>query len=126
MKKQPIKPVLTYSRLKEVLHYGSVSGQFMWLVRQGNTGGDAIFNGKFAGKIAGGIDRSRDDHWMIRIDGKLYKSQVLAWFLVHGVMHKDNEIVHINNDKSDNRLINLREVATFEEAVRARIEAEKK
>lgn len=45
---------------------------------------------------------------IINIHNKVYKAHHLAWLYVYGVWPK--EIDHINNDPTDNRIENLREV----------------
>lgn len=44
----------------------------------------------------------------IQIDGKQYQAHRIIWKLVHGTEPK--QIDHINGDRSDNRIENLREV----------------
>ena len=50
---------------------------------------------------------------VVRIDNTLYYSHRLAWFLYYGSW-PTNSIDHINGDKSDNSLTNLREATTQE------------
>lgn len=56
--------------------------------------------------------RHKDGYVELRFMGKCYLAHRLAWFHVHGVW-PDN-IDHINHDRSDNRLANLREVSRAE------------
>ena len=44
----------------------------------------------------------------VNLDGKKYYVHRLAWFYVHGVL-PNGQIDHINGDRSDNRIANLRE-----------------
>ena len=49
----------------------------------------------------------------IKIDGKLYLAHRLA-YLYHAGYFPELELDHINNIKTDNRLVNLREVTHWE------------
>lgn len=89
--------ILTQKRLRELLDYQPDTGKFTWLVKRGN---------KSAGAPAGCFDA--DGYKVIRVDTRMYKAHRLAWLYVHGVMPTLN-IDHINRDKADNRIANLRE-----------------
>lgn len=47
---------------------------------------------------------------LIRINKKLYRSHRLAWFYTHGAW--PNQIDHINGVRTDNRIVNLRDVSS--------------
>jgi hypothetical protein len=47
----------------------------------------------------------------INVGGKLYLGHRVAWFFVHGV-EPEGHIDHINRDRADNRLANLRDCPT--------------
>ena len=51
----------------------------------------------------------KDGYLIIKIKQRQFKSHRLAWFLYYG-RFPDKEIDHINRERADNRLINLREV----------------
>lgn len=53
-----------------------------------------------------GVDRG-SGYVSITIDKRPYMAHRLAWLLTHGEWPED-EIDHINGDRSDNRLVNLR------------------
>jgi hypothetical protein len=99
-------PRLTAERLREVLAYDPLTGEFTWRVtrpsRSGRTGS--------AGTKAGSKDR--DGYWMIRIDGALYRSARLAVLWMTGRWPMTRTVDHRDLDKSNDRWSNLR-AATF-------------
>lgn len=88
---------LTQERLKELLRYDPETGLFYWLVARKR--GGAI------GDLAG--HTSRQGYVVLGVDGKHYKAHRLAWLYFHGEM-PTAELDHINLNKSDNRVENLR------------------
>jgi hypothetical protein len=87
--------MLTQARLKEVLRYDPDSGEFFWLI--------SLSSRRPIGSKAGGMSR----YGYIGIDGVRYYAHRLAWLYVYGELPKC--IDHINQNKSDNRIVNLRE-----------------
>jgi hypothetical protein len=90
-------PSLTQSQLKELLHYDPDTGVFSHILsRHGVT-----INAK-----AGCLHQKG----YVRISVKCikYEAHRLAWLYMYGVWPKD-QIDHINQIKSDNRITNLRE-----------------
>ena len=96
--------MLTRERLKELLDYDSASGVFTW---------KDVRNGRVeVGGIAGYIQHG---YVNIQIDNKTYKAHRLAWLYVYGEFPQ-NDIDHINHARSDNRIVNLRDVTSQENA----------
>lgn len=87
-----------------ILDYDLVTGIWTWRYRPT---GSAQWNGHFAGKIAGGIDKI-ERYWRIRIDGTLYHAHRLAFVYVED-RWPDDEVDHVNLDRSDCSWWNLRE-----------------
>jgi hypothetical protein len=52
-------------------------------------------------------------YMLVRIGKKKYNVHRLAWILHHG--YNPDEVDHINHDKKDNRICNLREVSRLEQ-----------
>ncbi|MFW0989056.1 HNH endonuclease [Cronobacter sakazakii] len=88
--------------LLELLTYHPESGLFTWNVSRGKAR-----KGKVAGyEMTGG-------YVGIFFNKKLYKAHRLAWPFTHGEL-PSGEIDHINCNKKDNRINNLRVVTTAE------------
>jgi hypothetical protein len=96
-----LRKKLTQERLKEILHYNPDTGIFTW---------QKVFvkNQVRIGDIAGSLDYY--GYIIIGINQQSYRAHRLVWFYVYGYF-PEQEIDHINNYKSDNRLKNLREVS---------------
>ena len=98
---------LSHDRLLSLLDYDRMSGTFRWIRRQ-----NRYANRIKVGDIAGGSNKV-NEYWQIRINDYLYTGHRLAWFYVYG-RWPVNELDHINRDKTDNRISNLREATHIE------------
>jgi hypothetical protein len=107
--------MLTQERLKELLAYDPETGLFIRLQNRPGPGARA-------GDAAGSVQPN--DYRRIFVDGKGYKAHRLAWFYVHGEW--PSEIDHINCNKDDNRLANLRVVSRSQNRMNVRAYASNK
>lgn len=90
--------------LKTILRYDPETGQFTWLINS-----TRMKRGSVAGTT------STRGYVAIKIDGQLYKAHRLAWYFSTEVWPDSAlEIDHINENKGDNRIINLRLVTRSE------------
>ena len=91
---------LTAEQLKNVLDYAPDTGVFTWAIRPSK----AVKSGFTAGCL-----EKRIGYITIGIAKRVYKAHRLAWLHVYGQWPK-GLIDHINGNKSDNRIDNLRDV----------------
>lgn len=94
--------MITQQRLKELFYYDTLTGQF---TRRISVGRHDCYR---AGEIAG--TKTARGYIIIGADKQRYAAHRLAWLYVYGVW-PDNDIDHINQNKSDNRITNLRVVS---------------
>jgi hypothetical protein len=91
---------LTVEQLKNTLDYDAGTGVFIWKIRPSKA--------VMAGDVAGCVEK-RIGYITIGIAGRVYKAHRLAWLYVYGSWPK-GLIDHINGNKADNRIDNLRDV----------------
>jgi hypothetical protein len=83
-------------RLMEIVSYDTETGDFTYRINKGI---------RKAGMKAGSL--MTDGYWRLRLDGHEYRAHRLAWLYAYGVWPEMN-IDHMNLNKLDNRLANLR------------------
>lgn len=102
--------MITQERLKELLHYCPETGVFTWLKTNQN-------HQKLVGKEAGSINYK--GYRKIQIDKKIYPAHKLVWLYLYGEFPEEM-LDHINNNRSDNRLVNLRHCSISQNACNRR------
>ena len=93
--------MVTQKELKRLFSYDGVTGLFTRLVT-------VKVNAK-KGSIAGVINGQRYSE--LCISGVKYQSHRMAWLYTYG-SNPSGQIDHINRNRSDNRIINLRDVTS--------------
>ncbi len=96
----PQRQELTAGYLRSILDYDPETGIFTRKVRTSNS--------VKVGGIAG--SQNGDGYLLIMLQSRLYQAHRLAWLYMHGEWPKD-QIDHINRNRSDNRIANLRDVS---------------
>lgn len=92
-------PAITFDRAHSIICYDPETGVFTWRVKQGTMAP----KGGVIGSIQHGYRKCTVDREQI----KLHR---LAWFMTHGVW-PSGQIDHIDGDKLNNRIANLRDVS---------------
>ena len=97
--------MLTLERVNELLRYEPGSGKLFWK----KTTTNRITAGSEAGTIC-----DTTGYRQIQIDKKLYGAHRIVMFMHNKDFDKSKQIDHINHNKDDNRLENLRVVSSAE------------
>lgn len=99
--------MITQHELHERLSYDPETGMFRWRHKR---------RGLRAGSIAGTI--LSNGYRRIKQGSVLYLAHRLAWFYVHGEWPQ-RDIDHINGDRDDNRIENLRQATRSQNCMNA-------
>lgn len=88
---------LSMETLKHRLLYNPETGVFTR---------NCLMAGSSIGSVCGTLKPS--GYVIVRVDGRLYRAHRLAWFYQYGEW-PDGDVDHINRNRSDNRIANLRQ-----------------
>ncbi|UVN00183.1 MAG: zinc-binding loop region of homing endonuclease [Bacteriophage sp.] len=95
------KPLPDLEYLKRILDYDPLTGVFRWK--------EKVSRKTVVGAIAGTIHKAQK-RWQIQINGSIYKSARLAYYMHNGA-EPVGEVDHKNMDTLDNRAENLRDAS---------------
>jgi hypothetical protein len=91
--------MLSYDDANRLFEYDYKTGELYWKINVAKN----VKSGMVAGK-----SRKRDLYKTVTIKRKQYQAHRIVWLIVNGNMPKEF-IDHINGDRTDNRIFNLRE-----------------
>ncbi len=97
------KQNITAERVRELFNYDPETGFLTWRATTSNR----VKVGDRAGCLRA------DGYWYIKVDGVMYGAHRVIWLLVYGAWPSD-QTDHINGNRGDNRLGNLRECTVSE------------
>lgn len=107
---------LTQDYLRSLLSYDAETGELIWRHRPRDMFRDndkricGTWNARYAGTVANSIGTG--GYVRVNILGTRYLGHRVIWMMVHGEW--PDEIDHINGNRSDNRLCNIRNVSRQE------------
>jgi len=100
---------ITQTLLKEFTRYDEITGKFYWIKSTTPT----MQIGKEAGHISGVLPNGGYIH--ITLFNKICRAHNLAWLYVYGKL-PDTELDHIDHDRTNNSIRNLRETTSISNA----------
>lgn len=101
------KADLTQEQVSKVLKYDAISGTLIWI---SNLHSKRVIPGRIAGSLV-----TSTGYRSITLFGTKYPEHILIWFIHYGVW-PSGQIDHINQQRDDNRILNLRDVTKSENA----------
>jgi hypothetical protein len=117
----------TPSDVQKLLAYDAETGTLTWkprAVRPGRLGAhDRAWNTSHSGKVTGGANQF--GYPVVQVGGRPRASHRLIWAIVHGRWPTPC-IDHINGDRADNRLVNLREATNLQNRANATVRSDSK
>lgn len=110
-----MKEIEKLEYISKLVNYDPVSGLITWHIRDVKSAADNVFNSLFAGKVAGTIHHSGyifiNFNYMNK--ARYISAHRLAWYITNNDLF-NLEVDHINHNRSDNRICNLRAVSRAE------------
>jgi hypothetical protein len=103
--------MISAEKARELFDYDQETGILKWKTRPVNCRWDKTANGLVAGRIAGWVNGS--GYRQVRIPGGRCMAHRLAWLISYGQWPRD-QVDHIDGDRLNNRLSNLREASPTE------------
>ena len=117
------KSVLTQEILCQLIDYDSKAGAFVWRARPADLfayGGQhtaehncRVWNAKYAGKPAGSVDASVGYLRLSVLGSKIWAHRA-AWIMAVGDIPRGRQVDHIDGDRMNNRISNLRVITMAE------------
>lgn len=112
------KTDISAETVRDVFLYDAETGVFRW--RNDRKCGRGRIKAK-AGDITGNV--AGNGYVRLWINGSTYAAHRIAWLYVYG-KHPEHDIDHVNGNRSDNKICNLREATRRENMGNARAHAD--
>lgn len=103
------QPYITQEYLLSILDYDPETGNLYWKRRPiesfATSRAYGLWNTRFANKIAG--SKTMTGYISVRLKNRGYQAHILIWIMLNGDSY-EGEIDHVNGNRDDNRICNLR------------------